>query len=210
MKNMDNKYSKTINRLIADVFPNLKEILVVFLYGSVARGDYSLRHSDLDLFIVLKNKLVNEKVKERLDELILPLGYKEGVKIHPEYQGIEIQHEDRTLVQKMIQEGKIIYSTGVFTFDFQQVGLQQYIIYDFWLKKAVNPTMFSKVLHGRKSWYWKRKEKIIKEYPGMIDGKEIIELGRGVIMVHKGKEKDLKHIFEQFKVEYKLRKIVYA
>ncbi|HLC71381.1 MAG TPA: nucleotidyltransferase domain-containing protein, partial [Candidatus Nanoarchaeia archaeon] len=70
---MDNKYSKTINRLIADVFPNLKEILVVFLYGSVARGDYSLRHSDLDLFIVLKNKLVNEKVKERLDELILPL-----------------------------------------------------------------------------------------------------------------------------------------
>ena len=210
MKNMDNKYSKTINRLIADVFPNLKEILVVFLYGSVARGDYSLRHSDLDLFIVLKNKLVNEKVKERLDELILPLGYKEGVKIHPEYQGIEIQHEDRTLVQKMIQEGKIIYSTGVFTFDYQQVGLQQYIIYDFWLKNAINPTMFSKVLHGRKSWYWKGKEKIIKTYPGLLDGKEIIELGKGVIMVSKQKEKDLKHIFEQFKVEYKMRKIVYA
>ncbi len=207
---MDNKYSKTINKLVAEQFPTIKEILVVFLYGSVARGDFSLRHSDLDLFIVLKSKLVTEKVKERLDRLILPIGYKEGVKIHPEYQGIEIQHEDRTLVQKMIQEGKIIYSTGVFTFDHQQVGLQQYIIYDFFLKNALNPTMFSKVLHGRKSWYWKGKEKVVKEYPGIIDGKEIIELGKGVIMVLKEREKDLKHIFEQFKVEYKMRKIVYV
>jgi len=207
---MNNKYSKTTNRLIAEVFPNLKEILVVFLYGSVARGDFSLRHSDLDLFIVLKKKKIEEKLKERLDNVIIPIGLREGVKIHPEYQRIEIQHEDRTLVQKMIQEGKIIYSTGIFTFDYQQVGLQQYIIYDFWLKKAINPTMVSKILHGRKSWYWKGQEKIVKEYPGVVDGKEIIEFGQGVIMVLKKREKELKHIFEQFKVEYKLKKIVYA
>ncbi len=207
---MDNKYSKTINRLVTELFPDLKEIVVVFVYGSVARGDFSIRHSDLDLFIVLKNKLVSEKIKEKLDGIILPWGYKEGVKIHPEYQGTEITPEDRTLVQKMIEEGKIIYSAGIFTFDYQQVGLQQYLIYDFWLKKAVNPTMFSKVLHGRKSWYWKGKEKIVKEYPGLLDGKEIMELGKGVIMILKEREKDLKHIFEQFKVEYTLRKIVYA
>ncbi len=70
--------------------------------------------------------------------------------------------------------------------------------------------MFSKLLPGRKSWYWKGKEKVVKEYVGIIDEKEIIELGKGVIMVLKSREKDLKHIFEQFKVEYKLKKIVYA
>ncbi len=207
---MENKYSKTINRLVEELFPNIKEILVVFLYGSVARGDYSLRHSDLDLFIVLKNKLVHEKIKEKLDGLILPIGYKEGVKIHPEYQGTEIRSEDRTLVEKMIEEGKIIYSSGIFTFDYEQVGLQQYLIYDFSLKNAVNPTMFSKVLHGRKSWYWKREEKVIREYPGIIDQKGILELGKGVLMVIKSRDKDLKQILERFQVEYKLKKIVYA
>lgn len=207
---MENKYSKTISRLVAEVFPNFKEILVVFLYGSVSRGDFSLRHSDLDLFIILKSKLGSETIKEKLDQIILSVGHMEGVKIHPEYQGIIIQREDRTLVQKMIQEGKIIYSTGIFTFDYQQVGLQQYLIYDFSLKNAINPTMFSKVLHGRKSWYWKGKEKVIKEYKGIIDGEDFIELGKGVMMVMKSREKDLKHIFEQFKVEYALKKIVYA
>ena len=170
------------------------------VFGSFAKFKAN-KDSDLDLFIVLKKKKIEERLKEKLDNLIIPVGLREGVKIHPEYQGIEIQYEDRTLVQKMIQEGKIIYSTGVFTFDYQQIGLQQYIIYDFWLKNALNPTMFSKVLHGRKSWYWKRKEKIIKEYPGMIDGKEIIELGRGVIMVHKSKEKDLKLFKKIFQSE---------
>ncbi len=207
---MENKYSKTLHKLVTEVFPNITEILIVFLYGSVSRGDFSLRHSDLDLFIILRNKLVSEEIKEKLDGLILPIGYKEGVKIHPEYQGVEIAYEDRTLVQKMIEEGKIIYSTGIFTFDYKQVGLQQFIIFTFSLKNAVNPTMFSKVLHGRKSWYRKGKEKVIKEYPGIIDSKEIIELGKGAIMVLKSREKDVKHIFEQFKVEYKLIKIVYA
>ncbi len=207
---MENKYSKTIDRLVAAVFPNIKDILVVFVYGSVSRGDFSLRHSDLDLFIVLKKNVVNETVKEKLDKIILPIGYQEGVKIHPEYQGTEITYEDRTLVQKMIEEGKIIYSTGVFTFNHHLVGLKQYIIYDFSLKKAKRKTMFSKLLHGRKSWYWKGKEKNVKEYAGIIDNKEIIELGTGTLMVQKDKEKNIKHIFDSFGVEYKLKKIVYA
>ncbi len=204
-----NKFEITLQKL-NEAFPNIPGILIIFLFGSVSRGDFSLRHSDLDLFIIVKKKIVTEKLKEKLDAIIMPIGFREGVKIQTEYQGLDITYEDRTLVRKMIQEGKIIYSTGVFTFDYQQVGLQQYIIYDFSLKNATSPTMFSKVLHGRKSWYWKSKEKVVKEYPGIIDGEKIIELGKGVIMVLKQREKDLKHIFGQFKVDYKMRKIVYA
>lgn len=204
-----NKFEATLQKL-QGFFPDIHQILMVFLFGSVARGDFSLRHSDLDLFIILKTKLVSEEMKEKLDKLILPIGYKEGVKIQAEYQGLKILHEDRTLVRKMIQEGKIIYSIGVFTFDYQQVGLQQYLIYDFSLKNAINPTMFSKVLHGRKSWYWKGKEKVVKEYKGIIDREHFLELGKGVMMVLKSREKELKNIFERFKVEYKLKKIVYA
>lgn len=207
---MENKYTKTINYLAAEIFPKIKEVLVVFLYGSVARGDFSLRHSDLDLFVVLKKKKINDKIKEKINSLIIPAENREGVRIHIEYQSLEIRHEDQSLVRKMIEEGKIIYSTGVFSFGAELVGLKTYAIYDFSLKEAKNKTMFSKTLHGRKSWYFKNKKKILKEYKGIIDGQKIIELGKGTLMVQKDKEKDLKQVFDNFNVEYHLKKIIYG
>jgi len=205
-----NKYELTIKELVESAFPKIKEILVVFLYGSVSRGDFSLRHSDLDLFIVLKKKKITEAMKEKYDDIIIPKGYKYGAKIHPEYQSVDITYEDQTLVQKIIEEGKIIYSTGVFSFNHQLMGLKQYIIYDFSLKDAENKTMFSKVLHGRKSWYFRNKEKVVKEYKGLIDKKNIIELGKGTLMVSKEKQKDLVQVFESFKVKYEFKRMVYA
>ncbi|MFH1682972.1 MAG: nucleotidyltransferase domain-containing protein [Candidatus Woesearchaeota archaeon] len=205
---MNNKFDEAIEDLKANIFPELKEILVVYLYGSVARKDYSPRHSDLDLFIVLNKKKVTEKLKERLDSKILSLQHQYGIKVHPEYQSLEISKEDQSLIRKMIEEGKIIYSAGSFSFDFQQIGLRQFVIYEYSVGKG--QTMFSKVLHGRKSWYYKKKEKVIKEYPGIIDGENILSLGNGFLMVLRSKEKELKNIFDNFKIEYKLKKIIYA
>ncbi len=207
---MITKYDLAIQELLMKVFPKIREILVVFVYGSVFRGDFSVRHSDLDLFIVLKKKELTPKFKEKLDDLIIPPGYKYGVKIHPEYQSLNITYEDQSLVRKMIEEGKIIYSTGVFSFGTELVGLKQYVIYDFSLQKANNPTMFSKVLHGRKSWYRQGKKKIIKSYLGVLDGEKIIGLGKGTLMVAKEKEKELLEIFQNFAVEYELKKVVYG
>ena len=204
------KFSKAIQKLITEVFPEFKEILVVILYGSVSRKNYSLRHSDLDLFIIIKKKKISDTFKEKLEKEIFKVGYKEGVKIHPEFQGLEITYEDRTLVRKMIEEGRIIYSTGIFTFDNEIVGLKAYVIYDFSLKEAHHKTMFSKVLHGRKSWYLKGKQKILKEYPGIINKEDFIELGKGTLMVSKEKEKELLNIFKNFKVKHELKKIVYS
>ncbi len=206
---MDNKFEQTVE-LLKEKLSSIKEILIVFLYGSVARGDYSLRHSDLDLFIVLKSKTINEKQKEKLNMEFLKWEYKYGVRIHAEYQGLNITYDDYSLVRKMIEEGQIIYSCGVFSFDNQLIGLKQYKIYDFSLKNSKNKTMFSKVLHGRKSWYYKRNEKIVKRYSGIIDNTFIIELGKGTLMVSKEKDQDLKNIFDNFGVEYELKKIVYA
>ncbi len=204
------KFDKSLQLLIADIFPKFKNILVVILYGSVARKDYSLRHSDLDLFIIVKAKAASENFKENFEREISRVEFSTGARIHPEYQGLDITYEDRTLVRKMIEEGKVIYSTGVFSFSSELVGLKAYWIYEYSLKNAVNKTMFSKVLHGRKSWYWKGKEKIVKEYKGIIDNEGFIDLGKGVIMVRKDKEKDLSNIFKNFQVEYKLKKVVYG
>lgn len=207
---MTNKYESTIDALKIEVFPKIKELLVVFVYGSVSRGDFSLRHSDLDLFIVIKKRKPSESCTEKINQLMFSVGSKYGVKIHAEYQGLNIRYDDRTLVEKMIEEGKIIYSKGVFTFDYKQIGLKQFLIYEFNLKKSARKTMFSKTLHGRSSWYLKNGKKITKTYSGIIDGENIIELGKGALMVIKDKEKELKAMFNNFEVEYKLKKIVYG
>jgi len=62
----------------------------------------------------------------------------------------------------------------------------------------------------RRRYYFKNKEKVVKEYKGLIDKKNIIELGKGTLMVSKEKQKDLVHIFENFGVKYEFKRLVYA
>lgn len=204
-----NKFEEALSALKGELTKE-KDILVVYLYGSVARGDFSERHSDMDLFIILNKKTAPEKIKESINGRIMPIGLKYGVKIHPEYQGTGLRTEDQSLIEKMIEEGKIIYSAGVFNFSYKQIGLKQYIIYSYSLKNSKNKTLFSKALHGRKSWYYKGEEKIIKEYKGIADKENIILLGKGHLMAAKEKQKDMEGLFRRFDVDYKIERVVYG
>ena len=206
---MKNKFEAAIDKLM-DEFPKHKEILAVYIYGSVARGDYSLRHSDLDLFIILNKKRAPEKLKEQITERIISISSEFGVKAHPEFQDSEIKQEDQTLLRKIIEEGKCIYSSGVFVLAGEQLGLKQYIIYEYSLKDSPQKSYFSKALHGRKSWYYQGNKKIIKEYKGIIDSKSIIALGKGVLLAAKEKQKDIELLFNNFKVNYKIIRLVYG
>jgi len=191
-------------------FSQFKEVLVVILYGSVARGDFSRRHSDLDLFVVINKKKVNEKIKKKIDEKISQICFRHAVKAHLEFQSTEIRMDDRTLIEKMIEEGKVIYSSGTWFFNNKMIGLKQYILYSFSAKNSNKRTLFSKTLHGKKSWYYKGKKKIVKEYPGIIDNENIILISRGGLLISKEKQKDIEFTFQKFNIDYKIKKIVYA
>ena len=204
-----NKFEKTLEELKKE-FPEIKEIAVVILYGSVARGDYSLRHSDLDLFVVLNKREVTEKIKNKINDQLLPIGSRNGVKIQIEYQGMKIKDEDQTLIEKMIEEGEIIYSNSFMIFQTEKVGLRQYIIYEFFSPELKIKTRISQILHGRKSWYMKGKKKIVKTYNGIADNKDIILIGKGAVMVSKDKQKDIINMFERVGAEYKIKNIVYG
>jgi len=206
---MKDKFEYAIANLISE-FPRHKKILAVYVYGSVARQDYSLRHSDLDLFIILNQKKADETSKERLAESIISISSKFGVKAHPEFQGRETKKEDQTLLRKIIEEGKCIYSSGFFTLAGEQLGLKQYIIYEYSLKNSPQKSYFSKTLHGRKSWYYQGSTKIMKEYKGIADSKDIIILGKGALMAAKEKQKDVELLFNNFKAEYRIIRIVYG
>jgi len=194
------------------VFPKVKGILIVILYGSVARGDFSRRHSDLDLLVVLNEEKKKEmkRLKKKIKDLVRSVCVKWGVRAHLEFQGTDIRNEDRTLLEKIIEEGKVIYSSGVWFFNNQLIGLKQYIIYSFSAKNSDKRTLFSKTLHGKKSWYYKGKKKVVKEYPGIIDDENIILIGKGGLLVSKEKQNDIEITFQKFSVDYKIKKIVYA
>lgn len=198
-----------INELSLE-FSKFKEITVVFLYGSYARGDYSKKHSDFDCFIMLNKRKISEELKEKITNAIIPIGVKFGIKIHPEYQGLIINKEDETLVAKMIEEGKVIYSSGLMVFSGAKIGLKRYLIYTYKVEDKTTKTRLSQILHGKKSWYYKGKEKIVKEYKGLIDDENIIALGRGSIMVAQEYIKDIEDMFRKFGVDYKVKKVVYS
>jgi predicted nucleotidyltransferase len=204
-----NKFEKTIGEL-KPLFPEIKEILVVILYGSVSRGDYSLRHSDLDILIILDKKKPSDRIFKKINDLILKVGSKNGVQIHIEFQSKDIREEDYSLIEKMIEEGKILYSRSLFILSTNMIGLKQYIIYDYSSDKPAVRTRISQILRGKKSWYKKEGKKIVKEYKGIADDKKIILIGKGSIMVEKEKQKEITGLFDDMGINYKTKKIVYA
>lgn len=203
-----NKFDLTLSDL-QEKFSFHKEIEVVYLYGSVARGDYSLRHSDLDLLVVL-SCTANKKIEEKIRNMFIPLGLQNGVKVQIEFVGKKIIQEDHSLLRKVIEEGKVLYAKGTVVFDHLQLGLRQFLVYSYSLMKSTQKSYFSKVLHGRKSWYYNHGKKVVKEYPGIIDNKDIFELGRGALLVAKERQKDMLRVFEQFGVVYEIKRIVYG
>lgn len=191
-------------------FLDFKEVLIVVLYGSVARGDFSRRHSDLDLLVVISKKKIDEALKKKIDAKISSICFKHSVRAHLELQSAEIREEDRTLLEKIIEEGKVIYSSGAWFFNNRAIGLKQYVLYSFSTKNSKKGTLFSKTLHGKKAWYYSGKKRIVKVYAGIADKENIILIGRGGLLVNKEKQSDIENAFKRFGIGYKIIKIVYA
>ena len=156
---MNAEFENAIEELKLE-FPKFKEILMVVLFGSVARGDFSRRHSDLDLLVIINKKTIGKKIQEEIKNKASEICIKFGVRSHIEFQGLNINTDDKSLLRKMIEEGKVIYSRGAWFIEDNILGLKQYVIYSFSTKKSKKGTTFSKALHGKRSWYYKGKEKL--------------------------------------------------
>ena len=106
---------------------------------------------------------------------MLSLNFKHGK------ENIEIRHREQPL-RAFIVDNQVLRMKEVSepTGKIHELNKRMFLYYTIkdkewieWLAR-VFWKMFSNGLHGLKSWYWKVKEKIIKEYSGIIDLKEII------------------------------------
>ncbi len=75
MKQISDIYEKSLEQVKKTVLDSLRgEDVMIMLFGSRARGDYS-RRSDIDIGILPKNKYSQKKLillKEKLEEMNIP------------------------------------------------------------------------------------------------------------------------------------------
>jgi len=204
-----NEENKAVDAFVNEM-PSLKDISAVFLYGSLARGDYSKRHSDIDLLVLSRSKKVPALLKDKMELIASRVNAEYKVRLHPEYQGNAIGEQDKSLLRKMLEEGRLVYSSGMFLLGADSFGLKAFYLFEFHVGLRLMQVKLSQILHGRKSWYYYKGKKIVKSYPGLIDDKGIINMGNGRILVSREKRKDIERIFGNLGIEYAIKKIVYS
>jgi predicted nucleotidyltransferase len=204
-----NNEEMAVNAFVNEM-PSVKDVSAVFLYGSFARGDYSKRHSDIDLLVLSSSRKVPAQLKDRVEKIASRINVEYNLRLHPEYQGAVISGQDKSLVRKMMEEGQLVYSSGMLMLGHELLGLKAYYLLEFHVGLRLMQIKLSQILHGRKSWYFYKGKKVVKSYPGLIDDKDIISMGNGRILVSRDKRKDIERIFGNLGIEYAIKKIVYA
>ena len=151
--------------------------------------------ADIDLLVVLD---MNNRFK--VDRIIDDISIKHRVRIHPEYQSLSVKNEDQTLLCKMFEEGKVVFSKGLWFINKHELGLSAFRLYRFDTSSLdkVSRVMLSRALHGRKG------------FKGLIDGISVIDSGKGGLLVKKNIFKQIEDFFDRFKVKYKVVKTVYG
>ncbi len=163
----------------------IEEINGVVLFGSFARGDYSFRHSDIDIMIFLDETKKNQKLEENILKIVTKLQLGKDLSFHTLFQYRKIEEEDQSLMLTISNEGKVLFAKNTLVISNNLLGLKNYYLIKFDTAKvsALAKNKLQRFLHG----YSINK----KKYLGIIDEDKVLSAGRGAIIVS---EEDLKPV----------------
>lgn len=157
----------------------IKEINAVILFGSFARKDYSLRHSDLDIMVFIDKIEKEPKLEEGIRKKIISLSLGKGLSIHTIFQYRKLEEEDKSLMLTIANEGRVLFAKKTLVISDNILGLKEYFLIKFDTSnlKPVIKNKLQRFLHGY----------IIKgkQYKGIVDEKTVLNAGRGAIIVPK-------------------------
>ncbi|MEW5897146.1 MAG: nucleotidyltransferase domain-containing protein [Nanoarchaeota archaeon] len=171
---------KQFEELIISLKSELQKIEAVnalILFGSFARGDYSFRHSDLDLMLFLDKTEKDGKLEEELRKKILQLSLEKKINVHTLFQYKKIEEEDRSLMLTIGREGLVILARKSLVISNNLLGLKECYLIKF-DTSGINPVSKNKL--QRFLYGYKVKG---KKYLGAVDGEKIIPAGKGAILV---------------------------
>jgi predicted nucleotidyltransferase len=159
----------------------IKEINAIILFGSFARRDYSVRHSDIDLMIFLDAK--DEKQEEKIKRKIIALNLGKAMHIHALFQYTKIEDEDRSLMLTIAQEGKVLFARKSIVISQNILGLKPFILLRFdtaglapVIKNKLQRFLYGYTIKGKK-------------YQGIVDGENVVSAGQGAIIIPQDMQK---------------------
>ena len=188
---------KSIIKKITDTLSEIKEIKVIILYGSLARGESSSR-SDIDLFII-----TSEDIKDKVEGKVIELENKIHRSIQPTIRTEkQLSATDSGLLQNIFQEGKILFLREYFDFPVSFLLEQKpFIIYklDISNLKQNRKAEFNKKLYG----YRDKKY----TYEGLIHKVSASKLSSGCIIVPFDNRKKVTEFFNKKKIKFEEIKV---
>lgn len=189
---------KKILKKIVKELSKIEEIKIIFLYGSMARGEYTSR-SDIDLLILTSD---NSK-QEEIQNTIIELESKTGCTVQPIIRTIDKLHDtDSGLLQNIFNEGKILYLKEPEEIPSALLLKQKpYIIYSF---KISNLSQNEKVRFNRELYKQVRKN---YEYKGLLNKLGGKKISSGCIIVPQKNKDIIDKFLNKFSVKFKQLKV---
>ena len=176
----------------------ISDIKLIILYGSFARGDYGPK-SDIDLLIITtKPKSLNE-----IQNKIIGIEEKIGKSIQPIIRTEkELKKTDIGLLQKLLQEGKLLYLKEPFEISASEITKQKpYVIYIFQLNSLNQKTKakFNRELYTR------TKKKHV--YEGLLQKIGGQRFSPGCIIIPFDKKNIVEKFFRRYKIKYEAKNV---
>ena len=156
------------------------EVSAVVMFGSFARGDYSTRHSDIDVMVFIDKENEDVQLEEKIRKAIIKHNLGKIIGAHVLFQHKNVGEEDRSLMLTIAKEGKVIFARKTIVISQNILGLKSFILlrFDTTGKQPVVKNRLHRFLHG----YTLKG----KHYKGIIDGENVFSAGQGAIIVPEG------------------------
>lgn len=187
-----------IYKKIAKELAAIEDVKAVILYGSFARKEDTTR-SDIDLFILVTDKITITEVQEKIIELESVIDRN----IQPTIRTIkELEKTDTGLLQNIFQEGKVLYLKEPTEIP-SAIILEQkpYLIYSFQLDNLGQ----SEKAKFNSNFYGRIKDKY--KYAGFLNEIKGQKLSSGCVIVPHTEKLKIEKFFKKFKIKFKQLKV---
>ena len=155
----------------------IEEINAAVIFGSFARGDYSIRHSDIDIMIFIDKTDRDAQLEEKILKKVIGLNLGKELNIHTLFQYKKIEEEDKSLMLTLSNEGKVLFAKKSIIISNNILGLKNYYLLQFdvaktepVIKNKLQRFLYGYMING-------------KRYKGLVDSERVISAGKGAIVV---------------------------
>ncbi len=173
----------------------IPEINAVVLFGSYARGDYSLRHSDVDLMVFLDKEQKDLMLEEKIRRKVIEAGFGKELSPHVVFQYKTVEEDDKSLLVTIAREGKVLFARRTIIISQNQAGLTAYILVRFdttgcapVVKNRLQRFLYGYLVKG-------------KRYRGIVDEQKVLSAGKSAIMVPEELYKKVLHLAQRIGVK---------